>query len=119
MDNSLHKQLEKFHSEMEDKVYGGLLIFLPNSKEFFRVSYGTGDNLLDEDKANGYDDYIYIQIDKFDDYWKEDVDGAQMMLSMQKDWNGHYNICQHVVDALEFVYNSVPENAIILQTFEH
>ena len=118
MNPKFEAQLEKFREKMEGNIFGGLLIFIPDANHFVRLSYGAGDNLLHEDKAEGYDDYIYITIDEFDDGWEEDVDGGQMMLKMQEEWKGHYNICQHAVDALDFM-GYLCEKAIILQSFTH
>ena len=114
----LNKQLEQFYNEMDGNQYGGLLIFVPENKHFVRISYGTGDNLLHEDLEAGYDDYLYITVDEFNDGWVEDIDGSQVMLKMQAEWNGHYNICQHIKDGLEMLYDYVPE-VIVLQSFMH
>lgn len=114
----LNQQLEKFYNKMEENQYGGLLLFVPKYEHFTRISYGTGDNLLHEDIEKGYDDYLYITADKFDDGWEEDVDGAQVMLKMEAEWKGHYNICQHIKDGLEMLYGYVPE-VVILQSFTH
>ena len=111
-------QLDKFRKEVDGNIYGGLLIFVPDANQFVRLSYGDGSNLLDEDKAKGYDDYVYITIDEFNDGWEEDVDGGQLMLKMQEEWGGHYNICQHAVDALDMV-GFLCEKAIVLQSFTH
>lgn len=114
---TLEQQLQEFESEMEGNISGGLLLFVPERKQFIRISYGTGDNLLHEDIKEGYDDYLYIVIDEFDDGWQEDVDGGQMLLKMKEEWNGHYNICQHIKDGLEFM--DITEDAIVLQSFNH
>lgn len=118
MESDLSKQLEKFWDEIDGHAYGGLLVFLPTEKQFVQISYGSGDNLSSEDYDEGYDDYVYISVTEFDGSWNEDVDGGMLMLKMQKDYNGHYNVCQHVKDALEMVYETVPE-VIVLQSFIH
>lgn len=38
--------------------YGDLFIFVPEMKQVIRISEGTGDNLLWEDKEKGYVDYL-------------------------------------------------------------
>lgn len=114
---TLEKQLERFRSEMEGNSSGGLLLFAIESQQFVRISYGTGDNLSSEDTAEGYDDYLYIVIDEFNDGWDEDVDGGMMLLKMKEEWGGNYNICQHIKDGLEFV--GIDENVIVLQSFNH
>jgi hypothetical protein len=94
-----------------------LLLFGTENKQFIRISYGTGDNLSSEDIDEGYDDYLYISIDEFDDGWQEDVDGGQMLLKMEEEWGGRYNICQHIQDGLEFM--GITEDVIVLQSFIH
>lgn len=122
VNQNFEKQLEKFREEVDGDIYGGLLIYMPNEKKFAKISYGDGSNLLDEDITEGCDDYIYIEIDEFNGSWNEDIDGAQLMLKMQEEWGGHYNICQHAVDALELLAvgcGIYDEDAIILQSFQH
>lgn len=114
---TLEQQLQEFGTEMEGNSYGGLLLFSPESKQFIRISYGCGDNLSDEDIEAGYDDYLYIVIDEFDDGWQEDVDGGQMLLKMKEEWGGRHNICQHIKDGLGFM--GITEDVIILQSFTH
>lgn len=114
---TLEQQLERFKSEMEGNNSGGLLLFIPEREQFVRISYGTGDNLSSEDIEGEYDDYLYISIDEFDDGWVEDVDGGQMLLKMKEEWNGHYNICQHIKDGLEFM--DIIEDVVVLQSFNH
>lgn len=46
-------------SGKEPEGYGDLFIFVPEMKQVIRISEGTGDNLLWEDKEKGYVDYIY------------------------------------------------------------
>ena len=114
----LNQQLEKFYNEMEGNAYGGLLLFVPENKHFVRISYGTGDNLTNEDLKEGYDNYLYVTVDEFNDGWDEEIDGTQVMLKMKTDWKNHYNICQHIKDGLEMLYDYVPE-VIVLQSFMH
>ena len=46
-------------SGKEPEGYGDLFIFVPETRQVIRISEGTGDNLLWEDKEKGYVDYIY------------------------------------------------------------
>ncbi len=46
-------------SGKEPEGYGDLFIFVLEMKQVIRISEGTGDNLLWEDKEKGYVDYIY------------------------------------------------------------
>lgn len=61
-------------------MYDSIYIFVPEAKQIIKISEGTGDNLLDEDTAAGYVDYIY-----YEQYALEpdipEVDGGQIMLT--------------------------------------
>ena len=46
-------------SGKEPEGYKDLFIFVPEMKQVIRISEGTGDNLLWEDREKGYVDYIY------------------------------------------------------------
>lgn len=41
--------------------YDDLYIFIPDENQIIRISEGSGDNLLPEDTAEGYVDYIYYE----------------------------------------------------------
>lgn len=61
---------------MFDDVY----IYVPSEQQIIKISEGSGDNLQDEDIANGYVDYIY-----YEQYSREcgfpEVDGGMIMLT--------------------------------------
>lgn len=115
---TLQVQLKRFEKEVEGKEYAGLLLYHPGTKHFIQAAYGDGSNLLDEDREEGYNDYINIQIDQFDNgFWEEELDGGMLLLKMEEDWNGRYNICQHISDVLELM--EYDENVIVLQSFIH
>ena len=66
-------------SGKEPERYGDLFIFVPETRQVIRISEGTGDNLLWEDREKGYVDYIYydqheLSIDM------PVVDGGQVLL---------------------------------------
>ena len=61
-------------------MFNAIHIFVPEKKQIVRISEGTGDNLLDEDIAAGYVDYIYYeQFDVGHDITESD--GGQIMLT--------------------------------------
>lgn len=61
-------------------MFNTIHIFVPECKQIVRISEGTGDNLLDEDIAAGYVDYIYYE--QFDvGYDITEADGGQVMLT--------------------------------------
>ena len=61
-------------------MYETIFVYVPSAKQIIRISEGTGDNLLDEDIANGYVDYIYYDIHDVSIGLPE-IDGGQVMLT--------------------------------------
>ena len=61
---------------MFDTIY----IYVPGEQQIIRISEGSGDNLSEEDVAEGYVDYIY-----YEQYSREidfpEVDGGMIMLT--------------------------------------
>lgn len=61
---------------MFDTIY----IYVPGEQQIIRISEGSGDNLSEEDMAEGYVDYIY-----YEQYSREidfpEVDGGMIMLT--------------------------------------
>jgi hypothetical protein len=61
-------------------MFDNIHIFVPDYHQIVRISEGTGDNLLEEDVADGFVDYIYYE--KYDlGYDISEVDGGQIMLT--------------------------------------
>lgn len=49
---------------------------------FFRITEGTGDNLLREDKVEGYVDYLLLEELEYDGQKRlDEVDGTQVMFT--------------------------------------
>lgn len=46
-------------SGKEPEGYEDLFLFVPEMRQVIRISEGTGDNLLRDDREKGYVDYIY------------------------------------------------------------
>ena len=61
---------------MFDDVY----IYVPGEQQIIKISEGTGDNLTDEDTAEGFVDYIY-----YEQYSREtdfpEVDGGMILMT--------------------------------------
>ena len=56
-------------------------VYIPSKKEFLFISEGTGDNLLPEDRAEGYVDYVNIDVYAFvGEPELSEMDGGMMML---------------------------------------
>lgn len=56
----------------------GILLYLPASEIFISAKFGTGENLLKEDIARGFDDYIYVKRLTFDEDEMVELDTAQL-----------------------------------------
>lgn len=56
-------------------------IYNPTEDYFILAVEGTGDNLLDEDEAEGYVDYIMASMYEADGYEFELIDSPQIMLT--------------------------------------
>lgn len=78
--------------------YESILLFLPEKNEFVFMEYGSGEQLLWEDRKAGYDDYINIQTYSFDGDFNEE-DGGLLMFK-----NEERNIYRHIDDVLMEMY---------------
>lgn len=63
-----------------------LLAWIPNKKMFLKIQKGTGDNMSDEDIANGYCDYVLWNIfapgalDTDKEWHPRHLDGGMLLL---------------------------------------
>lgn len=100
--------------EVPDDNYGGLLLWLPEYKQFLSMHFGDGTNLdvLEE----GCEDYIYytqFDIDNEADIdWDEsidleEVDGGQMDIPSADEYD--CNIKNVIPDMLQFIYGKYTE----------
>ena len=101
---------------------GGVTLFSTNLNMFYYIWFGSGDNLNEEDIDNGYDDYMNIDVYKWDgerplmevindirhnDGYIADVEGLEesdggMMLIKRADYNNRGDIRNYLENALEF-----------------
>lgn len=67
---------------------------------FIKINEGNGSNLLDEDEAEGYVDYIMVDYIEYDGYDFEEKDGVQVMLTemYQDKFNSPEEVVQHLID---------------------
>ncbi len=67
---------------------------------FVRINEGTGDNLLSEDEANGYVDYIMLDFMDYDGMELIETDGAQVMLTelYQEKFESETEVVQYLID---------------------
>lgn len=105
------------HYYAEESKQNGILLWIPEEKQIFAVSVGTGDNLLPEDIKAGYDSYLYIHTFTFDDPDMEEEDGGDMMYKTEEETYDE-DICTAVYDALEFHYGNAVD-FVPLQFFTH
>ena len=92
-----------------------IILFSPTNKLFYKIAFGCGDNAdLDE----GCDDYMYLQIDKYDDdgSFIEDYDGGQFEFA-QKDYSGYINDEKLIRDCLEFMDCRDVENLVLIDDY--
>ena len=59
--------------------YDDIFIYVPDFRQIVRIAEGTGDNLLPEDRDEGYVDYIYYEQHGLDTDLPN-VDGGQIIL---------------------------------------
>lgn len=78
---------------------------------FVRINEGTGDNLLPEDEANGYVDYIMLDFMEYDGMELIETDGAQAMLTelYQEKFESETEVVQYLIDTdwipdVDYVY---------------
>lgn len=84
---------------------GSILLYLPSMKKFMTISFGTGDNLLREDRLAGYDDYLYISYHEWDSVDFAEIETDQMMFN-QAD-KSYKDIADAVADAMEYAFDDM------------
>ena len=65
---------------MFNEAYNDIFIYVQTKKQIIRIDEGSGDNLTDDDIAQGYVDYIYYEVYNVQQDLPE-VDGGTIMLS--------------------------------------
>ena len=65
---------------MFNEAYNDIFIYVPTKKQIIRIDEGSGDNLTDDDIAQGYVDYIYYEVYNVQQDLPE-VDGGMVMLT--------------------------------------
>lgn len=68
--------------------------------DFIRINEGTGDNLLREDRAAGYVDYIMLDYMEYDGDELTEMDGDQIMLTQlyQEQFHSVQDVINYLVD---------------------
>ena len=65
---------------MFNEAYNDIFIYVKTKKQIIRIDEGSGDNLTDDDIAQGYVDYIYYEVYNVQQDLPE-VDGGIVMLT--------------------------------------
>lgn len=67
---------------------------------FIKINEGNGSNLLPEDEAQGYVDYIMLDFIDYDGYDFTETDGAQVMLTKlyQRKFADTTEVIQYLID---------------------
>ena len=65
---------------MFNEAYNDIFIYVKTKKQIIRIDEGSGDNLTDDDIAQGYVDYIYYEVYNVQQDLPE-VDGGMVMLT--------------------------------------
>lgn len=65
---------------MFNDAFNDIFIYVQTRKQIIRIDEGSGDNLTDDDIAQGYVDYIYYEVYNVQQDLPE-VDGGMIMLT--------------------------------------
>lgn len=92
--------------------YDDIFIYVPEYRQIIRIAEGTGDNLLAEDRDEGYVDYIYYEQHELDTDLPE-VDGGQIMLTelLREQFN---TILECIPNVLDMAYGNTDLEYMIL-----
>ena len=110
--NNIGAFKKKWIENMSDEK--GVLLYFPVSKVFISAKFGTGENLLKEDIAREFDDYIYVRKLIFDGDEMVELDTAQLDFNSGKE-DYYFNLIHFCEEAIEMIGNSSEEEFWILQ----
>ena len=109
--------LKKYRKNAE-----GILLYVSSEEEFLSLEFGTGDNLLPEDRDEGYVGYIEIYGYLFDGFeFVESGNGGEYMFDEKDSKKYGLEICNTIYDVLCYIYeiehgDEVPDIQV-LKTF--
>lgn len=112
MKDNIEKFKKKWIENPSDEK--GVLLYLPISEVFVSAKFGTGENLLKEDIARGFDDYIYVRKLIFDGDEMVELDTAQLDFDSGKE-DYYLNLIHFCKEAIEMIGISYGEKYWILQ----
>ncbi len=99
---------------MEANKYNPVYIYVRDTNEIVAISEGSGDNLLEEDKREGYKDYIYYTQYEMSGGMIDETDGGMVML---KTFFGEKYSCteEAIPEVLDMAYGSSSVDYMILR----
>ena len=91
------------------------MFYVPEFKVFVNAVEGTGDNLLPEDREEGYVDYVNITTYQWDgDEFVEDDGGMMMLTEPFEDEYGNDDF-KLIADTMEFMFESSKYTYVIIE----
>lgn len=114
------KKLNRFKNEWKNSKNSEKGIFVFDSKEklFINAAFGSGDNLTRDDIADGYDDYIYIDVFRWNgDMMNPDPLDGGMRLFKKAESDFYDNLESFAKAVLEFLDYEDSDNIELLLIF--
>ena len=92
--------------------FNDIFIYVPTMRQIIRIDEGSGDNLTDDDIAQGYVDYIYYEVYNVQQDLPE-VDGGIIMLT---EWFQEKFVCtkEAIPAVLDMAYGNESIEYIML-----
>lgn len=101
-DNELYEEINK--RMISKQKITDPTIFIPSQEEIIQIEEGTGDNLLSEDRANGYVDYVNYDRYSAGDQADDPIDGG-MLLYKEYIRDTFSSMVEVIPDILEEAYD--------------
>lgn len=112
------KNIEEFKDQWKESENSekGIFMFDKKEKLFINAAFGTGDNLTSDDIADGYGDYIYIDIFKWNgDMMNPDPLDGGLRLFKKAESDFYDNLDSFTKAVLEFLdYNDTDDIELLL-----
>ena len=97
---------------MNNDKFNDILIYVQTMRQIVKIDEGSGDNLTDDDVAQGYVDYIYYEVYNVQQDLPE-VDGGMIMLT--EPFQEKFNSTKDAIPAvLDMAYGNESMGYIVL-----
>lgn len=100
--------------KQEESVYDDIFLFIPDKSEIIRIAEGSGDNLDEQDRADGYVDYVYFDLYDVTAGMPEKEGGEVLLKEMFRD-RYPQGIDECIPDVLDMAYGQREIHYIQLQ----